>query len=199
VFGRTGNDEHGFLPRREEVPRLNARGQPTGMPSNGRSYQPQMIVPAARRRGTNMGVARDPMGVRSGLAAPGSNDRRRSIRYPVKCEDALLGWWDGLNFIHVPARFVNLSLEGCMLELDRVPARTVRESVWVRAREGSPDDWAEGVVLSVRKPLMRRCQVRVVFSYPFPHEAFLKVVYDSVHAEPTERAAVPHELDHYWR
>jgi hypothetical protein len=131
---------------------------------------------------------------------PGSNDRRRTCRYTVFFEDALLGWWDGPNFVEVPARFLDLSLQGCMLELPRAPARTARQDAWVRSLATAADEWAKGVVLSVRKPLMKRCRVSVAFCDPFPYQSFKKLVCGNEDLRATIRDVVAlHEQDHYWK
>jgi hypothetical protein len=131
---------------------------------------------------------------------PGSNDRRRSCRYTVLFEGALLAWWDGPSFVEVPARFLDLSLQGCMLELPRAPARTARQAAWVRSSAAASDEWAEGVVLSVRKPLMKRCRVRVAFREPLPYQAFKKLVCGNEDLHPMIRDDVAqHEQDHYWK
>jgi hypothetical protein len=133
-------------------------------------------------------------------SVPGSSDRRRSVRYAVFFPDALLGWWEGSSFVEVPARFLDLSLQGCMLELRRVPARTARQVGWIRSLAASPDQWVEGVVLSVRKPLIKRCRVRVAFRDPFPYQSFKKLVCGSEDLHATIRTDVaPHEQDHYWK
>ena len=131
---------------------------------------------------------------------PGSNDRRRSCRYAVFCKDALLGWWEGPSFVEVPARFLDLSQHGCMLELPRAPARTARQSAWIRSVAAASDDWAEGVVLSVRKSLIKRCRVRIAFRNPLSYQSFKKLVCGNEDLRSTIGHDVAlHEQDHYWK
>jgi hypothetical protein len=147
-----------------------------------------------------MGFARYSMQDNQGHRVPGSNDRRRTCRYRVLFQDALIGWPEGSSFIQVPARLLDLSLAGCMLELPKRPARTARQPIWVRSLADSSETWVEGVVRFVRKPLMKRCRIRIAFCDQFPYESFKKLVYGTADFHTSIRdPAPPHEQDHYWK
>ncbi len=147
-----------------------------------------------------MGFSRYSMQDNQGQRVPGSNDRRRICRYRVLYQDALIGWPEGSSFIQVRARLLDLSLAGCMLELPKRPARTARQPIWVRSLADSSETWVEGVVRLVRKPLMKRCRIRISFCDPFPYESFKKLVYGTADFRESMRdPAPPHERDHYWK
>jgi hypothetical protein len=147
-----------------------------------------------------MGFVRDSMRGRADRPPPGPFDRRRSCRYRVLLGDVLLGWWEGSTFVKVPAHMLDLSLQGCMLEMRRAPARTARQPVWVRSLVASSQEWTEGVVLAVRKPLIKRCRIRIAFRDSFPYQTFKKLVYgaEDFHGSSRHEPA-PHEQDHYWK
>jgi hypothetical protein len=101
--------------------------------------------------------------------------------------------------IELPARLIDLSLAGCMLELQGRPARVEGQSVQVRSVAASTEEWAEGVVLSVRKPFFKDCRIRIAFRDSFPYQSFKMLVYGSEDFRGLARDHVPpHEQDHYW-
>jgi hypothetical protein len=133
---------------------------------------------------------------------PGSEtgDRRRVCRYRVVLEDALLGWWQDSCFTNVPARLINLSLQGCLVELQRLPDLSPRQSVWVHPHKESQVGWFEGRIISVRKPLLRQCKVRILFLAPLGYEPFKKLVYGPEYlSDGCPRVAPAHEQDHFWK
>jgi len=87
-----------------------------------------------------------------------------------------------------------------MVEASCLPSRMERQSVWLRPLGVSPSDWTEGIIVSVRKPLFRKCQVRIAFLAPFPYESFKTLVYGPEHLRETAGPQLPeHEQDHFWR
>jgi hypothetical protein len=127
-------------------------------------------------------------------------DRRRVYRYPAVLQEASLGWWEDSCFVEVPARLVNLSTNGCLVELARLPKPTTRESVWFHSRNASQGEWTEGLIVSARKPLLCKCKIRISFIVPFAYESFKKLVYgiDRVHND-TRKEAPEHERDEFWK
>ncbi len=148
-----------------------------------------------------MGFLRHSIRASDAARVPGAADRRRTCRYRVLFHDADLGWWEGSTFIQTPAQLVNLSLHGCMLELQRLPARTLLQPVWVRSHAATSREWDEGIVLFVRKPFIRRCRIRIAFRVAFPYQSFKTLVYGTEDLDGSIRdgAAPPHERDHYWK
>ncbi len=147
-----------------------------------------------------MGSARHSIGFQIGRRAPGAFDRRRSCRYGVMFPDALLGWSEGTSLIELPARLLDLSLQGCMLELRKRPARTPQQPVAVRSLADSSAEWVAGVVVSVRKPLIKPCRIRIVFREAFPYQLFKKLVYGTEDLRASSHNGGPaHEQDHYWK
>jgi hypothetical protein len=146
-----------------------------------------------------MGPVRNSIG-RSGGKVPKSGDRRGSCRYRVQFHDALLRWPGGPDFVQIPARLLDLSLTGCLLELPRIPQRTERQPIWFRSAADPNETWVEGVVLSIRKSFMKPCRMRIVFNDSFPYELFKKLVYGAEDRyAPVPIDTPPHEQDHYWK
>jgi hypothetical protein len=147
-----------------------------------------------------MGFAHNSAIGNGGIRGNGSSDRRRSCRYQVLFPGALLGWREGSGLIELPARFIDLSLHGCMLELERTPDRAEQQPVLVRAVAASSEDWVEGVVLSIRKPLFKRCRIRIAFRDSFSYESFKKLVYGKEELLDSQPGEIPeHEQNHYWK
>jgi hypothetical protein len=87
-----------------------------------------------------------------------------------------------------------------MVELRRLPRRMERQPVWLRPRGFSPGESPEGIIVSVRKPLFRRCQVRIGFLAPFPYESFKTLVFGPDHLHEIAGCELPeHEMDHFWK
>jgi hypothetical protein len=129
-----------------------------------------------------------------------SSDRRHSCRYRVLFPDASLGWWSESSFIDVPVRLLNISLNGCMVELPKMLGRNERQSVWLRPRSIATADWTEGVIIAVRKPFVKPCRVRIAFLTHYPYESFKELVYGLDHLrDPLCADAPEHEQDHLWR
>jgi hypothetical protein len=128
------------------------------------------------------------------------SDRRRACRNPVVLPEASLGWWQDSTFMSTAGRIVDLSLYGCLVESWRFPPERERQPVWVCPLDVSPRDWAEGVVISARKPLLRKCQLRIRFVAPFPYESFKTLVYGPGHLLEVARDETPeHERDEFWK
>jgi hypothetical protein len=130
----------------------------------------------------------------------GGGDRRRVCRYAAALQDASLGWWEGSCFVEVPARLVNVSANGCLVELARLPKPRARESIWFQSRKASLGEWTEGRIVSVRKPLLRKCKISISFAAPFAYESFKKMVYGLEQVENDTRTEAPeHERDNFWK
>jgi len=146
-----------------------------------------------------MGLVRNTNGT-VGDPGPPSDDRRRIIRHSVVLPDALLGWWEQENYTTISVQLVNLSISGCMVESRQLVGRAERQPVWMRALAVEPAEWTEAVVVRVKKPLFRRCQVRLRFLAPFPFESFKMLVYGPDQGGVSETEETPeHERDKFWR
>jgi len=131
---------------------------------------------------------------------PGSNDRRRIRRVPVVIPDAILGWWDESNFTTIPVRLINLSLNGCLAESSERPGRAVGQAVWLRSLSVAPTEWTQGVLVSIEKPLFKRCQIRFSFLVTFPYESFKGLAYGPNHwRDVLAGGEDEHEQDHFWK
>jgi hypothetical protein len=87
-----------------------------------------------------------------------------------------------------------------MVESRRRPPQVDRQSVWLRLIGVSPSDWPEGIIVSVRKPLFRSCQIRIGFVAPFPYESFKTLVFGPDHLhDMADRDRPEHETDHFWK
>jgi len=133
-------------------------------------------------------------------SAPGSNDRRRIRRVPVVIPDAELGWWDESNFTTIPARLINLSLNGCLAESRQRLRRPAGQAVWLRSLSVAPTEWTQGVLVSIQKPLFKPCQIRISFLVTFPYGSFKGLAYGPDRwRDVLAGGTVEHEQDHYWK
>ncbi len=127
-------------------------------------------------------------------------DRRVSCRHRVVVDDASLGWWQDSSFFSTPCRIVDMSLSGCSVRLRRAPGLLKGQSVWLLPRGLSPGDWSEGVIVSIRKPFLRECQVRIRLLASLPYESFKALVHGPDHEHKIDRVGAPeHEQDHFWK
>jgi hypothetical protein len=137
-----------------------------------------------------------------GVGSPlsGGKDRRRACRYVVTFPDGSLGWWEDSCFVDMPCRIIDMSLVGCMVESRSLPKGMQQQSVWFRTLGVSPSAWTEGIIVAVRKPLFRKCQIRIRFRAPFPYESFRTLVFGPDRlCENANREFAEHEKDHFWR
>jgi hypothetical protein len=137
----------------------------------------------------------------SGDRPPSSGrDRRRACRYRVGLADGALGWWEDTSFVNAPCRIIDLSLFGCLVESRALPNLREQQKVWLRPLGVSPSDWTEGTIVAIRKPLFRRCQIRISFLADLPYGSFKSLVFGAEHPrEAAARNAPEHETDHLWR
>jgi hypothetical protein len=130
----------------------------------------------------------------------GAGDRRRVCRYSVVCPDALLGWWQDSSFTKVPVALINLSLSGCLLTLDRLPTLPALQSVWVHLHKESLPEWTEGRIITVRKRILRQCEVRVSFLESLGYEPFKRIIYGPGYLVDHHQSSKPkHEWDQFWK
>jgi PilZ domain len=130
----------------------------------------------------------------------GAADKRRVCRYRVVLQDALLGWWEDAKFVNTPAQLINLSTSGCQIELPRTPKPAKGEPAWICPLGLSPAQWIEGTVVSVRKPLLKKCRMGFLFRTHVTFESFKTLIYgsgDVFDSMPDE--APDHERDHFWK
>jgi hypothetical protein len=118
----------------------------------------------------------------------------------VVLPEASLGWWHDSSFITTPGRIIDISLYGCQVACRRTPGWAAKQSIWVCPLGVSPRDWAEGIIISARKPFLGSCQLRFRFNSAFPYEAFKMLVYGPDQIAEVDRLETPeHEQDHLWR
>ena len=131
---------------------------------------------------------------------PDAGDRRRVCRYSAVLQKAFLGWWHESSFTNVPGRLVDLSVSGCRLELDRLPPLAPAQAVWVHLHKESQIEWIEGQIIAIRKPLLRKCEVRVSFVETLSYEPFKKVIYGPGYLQDHVKKPAPeHEWDQFWK
>ena len=129
-----------------------------------------------------------------------TGDRRRVCRYPAVLRNAVLGWWRHSEFKTQAGDLANLSLSGCLIELDRLPDLSMADSVWLHLHKSSELEWIEGRVIAIKKPLLRKCQVRVLFVGPLGYEPFKKIVYGPGYLGDHIQTPKPdHEHDQFWK
>jgi hypothetical protein len=147
-----------------------------------------------------MSGARHTIGTGLDHAVSGDADKRKVCRYRVIVEDALLGWWEEPAFVKTPARLINLSSTGCLIELPRTPRREKGQPAWICPLGLSQAQWIEGVVVSIRKPLLKNCRMGIAFRVHVTFESFKTLIYGSGHLyDEAPEHAPEHERDHFWK
>jgi hypothetical protein len=177
----------------------NAFGSRRGLELASRSTRPE-AHDRVIAEGTEMSGAH--YSDRSGISLPPSSvhERRRICRYSVVLPDALLGWWKDGHFVNTPVRLVDLSMGGCMIELPRLPSQSKGENIWLCPSALAKAEWTEGVIIALKKPLLRNCLVRIKFVAPFPYAAFKTLVYGKENLGPVAPTDTPeHERNDFWR
>jgi hypothetical protein len=147
-----------------------------------------------------MSGVRHTIGSGSDHAVDGAADKRRVCRYRVILQDSLLGWWEEASFVSTPARLVNLSSSGCLIELPRIPKPAKGQAAWICPLGLPATQWFEGTVVSVRKPFLKNCRMGIVFRAHVTFESFKTLIYgsgDLYGAAPDTAPA--HERDHFWK
>ncbi len=129
-----------------------------------------------------------------------ARDRRRACRYRVGLADGSLGWWQDSTFVNTACRIIDISVAGCLVESCAAPNLKEHQSVWLHPLGVSTSDWTEGIIVDIRKPLFRRCQIRMRFSTDLPYESFKPLAFGVESAgETAVREAPEHEQDDFWR
>ena len=147
-----------------------------------------------------MGARRDHTSRGSNPSSGGAGDRRGACRHAVLNEDASLGWWQNANFTSTPCRIIDISVNGFRVASQRHPGVKEGQSVWLHPQGLSPDSWTEGIVVSIRKPFLRECQVRIKLLTPFPYDWFKMLVHGADHVRVVRRVETPeHETDQFWK
>jgi hypothetical protein len=131
---------------------------------------------------------------------PGAGDRRRVCRHPVVYQDASLGWWLESEFKSTPVRLVDLSLNGCLIELARAPHLSAQQSIWLHAHSLAVAEWTEGRIVSSKKTWAGKCRLGIAFLAPMAYEPFKKLIYGREHFQESPPDDLPeHERDHFWK
>ncbi len=131
---------------------------------------------------------------------PGTDDRRRVCRYPVVFQDASLGWWLKSEFTSTPVRLVDLSLNGCMIELTGRPNLVEQQSVWVHPHSLTVAEWTEGRIASLKRTWSGKCRVGIAFRAPLAYEPFKLLIYGrDILDESSNRDSPEHEQDNFWK
>ena len=127
-------------------------------------------------------------------------ERRRSCRYLALHVDCHLGWWNDSTFEHRPAKLIDISMSGGMLTMDSKPAVAVGKPIWYRPVRIANDEWIEATLVSVTKPWLGSCRIRINFSSSFRFETFKAIVYGTPTEAPGSTRVVPeHEAENFWK
>lgn len=106
----------------------------------------------------------------------GSQERRSVCRYSVVVENAWLGWWVGQAFENTPAKIIDISLRGALLNVDAFPPKD--QTIWFCPPGVSKEDeWIEVKLVDTKKRLFGPREARIAFRKVFPYEIFKTVVY----------------------
>jgi hypothetical protein len=126
------------------------------------------------------------------------DDRRSVCRYSSLETRAWLGWWEGEEFRSTDASLVDISLRGCMMTVDRLPAQG--ETVWFCPPGTTPAEWIEAKLVESRRRLLGPRVVRIEFRNPFPYETFKHLVYgpDALGGKNAGGEPAPESQRDYW-
>ncbi len=111
-------------------------------------------------------------------------ERRRNTRYAAALEEAWIGWWEEGRFVESPARLVNVSSGGALVEAEHAPR--VRKSVWICLVAPERTGWVEGLVLDARNTPEGVRHVRIRFREVCPY-AFLDLSVSGGSVRPATR------------
>ncbi|MFO0909168.1 MAG: hypothetical protein U0794_12600 [Isosphaeraceae bacterium] len=107
---------------------------------------------------------------------PGTQERRSVCRYSVVLDSAWLGWWEGQAFQNTPAKIIDISLRGAMLNVESFPPKD-RPLWFCPPGVSQQEEWIEVKLVDMRKRLFGPREVRIAFRKVFPYEIFKNVVY----------------------
>jgi PilZ domain len=85
------------------------------------------------------------------------------------------------EFKSTPVRLVDLSLNGCLIELARAPHLSAQQSIWLHAHSLAVAGWAEGRIVSIKKTWAGKCRLGIAFLAPMAYEPFKKLIYGREH------------------
>lgn len=105
-----------------------------------------------------------------------SRDRRVACRYPVAEGGAWLGWWGEGAFQSLPARLLNVSLGGSLLEADVLPADP-GQSVFLHLGTPSPEGWVVSDLVATRRRKRGGYEARLAFPGSCPYDFFKAAVF----------------------
>jgi len=76
---------------------------------------------------------------------PPPPERRAHRRLPARVNQTTLEWWDGWSSRNAPARIVDISLGGALIESEVPPPHGL--DVWVRLEEPTSTSWVGGQIV----------------------------------------------------
>jgi hypothetical protein len=103
-------------------------------------------------------------------------ERRSVCRYSVVLDSSWLGWWVGEAFQSTPAKIIDISLRGALLNVDTFPPKD-KPGWFCAPGVTNQEEWIEVKLVGSRKRLFGPREVRVAFRKLFPYEIFKTVVY----------------------
>ncbi len=139
-------------------------------------------------------------GITRGWRGEVPGDRRRSCRYLALHSESQIGWWKDSTFEEKPAKLIDISLHGGLLTTKSKPPVAVGKPIWYRPVGVPNNEWIEGLVVKVTKPLLGQCRLAIRFTTDFRYETFKAIVYGAPVEEPTSHREIPeHEMHHFWK
>jgi hypothetical protein len=91
-------------------------------------------------------------------------------------DHAWLGWWQGEAFQNTPAKIIDISLRGALLNVESFPPKG--QSAWFcPPGVTTQEEWIEVKLVDMKKRLFGPREVRIAFRKVFPYEIFKTVVY----------------------
>jgi hypothetical protein len=126
-------------------------------------------------------------------------DRRRVCRSRPVMRDMVLSWDKDQTIVQFPIWLENLSLHGCLVKSATRPALKPGEFLRVVVPGFEPVDGTEAILIESRKPVLRKCSIRIKFLLPLPYETFRFLVFGPEHHEMEQRILLDYETDQFWK
>ena len=126
-------------------------------------------------------------------------DRRIACRYLATTKQVILSNMQSGALADHAAELENVSMQGCLVKSRRNPNLLPGEQVWLKIPGDISTPVIDGIVVSVVKPFLGRCAVRIRFLEPVSYLTFKRLVYGEEAIETNRRELPEHENDQFWR
>jgi len=128
-----------------------------------------------------------------------AKDRRLACRYPAATKVLILSLIESGSAVDHSVQLENVSMQGCLVKSRREPRVQPGERVWLKVLGNITIPMIAGIVISVVKPFLGKCSIRIRFLAPLPYQTFKMLVYGSEEIDMNLRNRLDYENDQFWR